>query len=188
MFQIGDWVTLKDQDCGVFIIEEVLDRDGHRVKIRSLESDAKLDVDINNLIKINKNDLLKLQEIVKERAAEADDDLSSNPVSEEQWALAQSRFNAFKKFAHGRLKTREEVCAELKIGRSTFYTLLEQFDEELGVESMVVNLKGRKKGSTLLSEEQEDAIIFCYNKYALVGWTLSHLYSKLQPECHKRNI
>lgn len=187
MIKVGSLVVLKGQDSGVYIVEEVVDR-SNRVKIRPLDSNAAVYADINNLIEISSSDLLKLQALVNERAIEADGDRSDDPFTAEQWALAQVRYNAFKKLAKKELKTKEEVCAVLKIGRSTFYTLLEQYDEDLGVECMLVNLKGRKKGCTLLSEEQEDAILFCYNKYALIGWTLSYLYTKLQTECHNRNI
>ncbi|MFD2642782.1 DDE-type integrase/transposase/recombinase [Pseudomonas japonica] len=188
MIELGSLVTQKGPDTDLYKVEKVVDRDRNLVKVRSVSTDATMSVDVNNLIQVTASDILKMQKDVKERAGDADNDVTDDPITDEQYALAQVRFNAFKRFEDGDLKTKEAVCAELKIGRSTFYTLLGQFDESVGVASMVVNSKGRKKGSTLLSEDQEDAILYCYNKYALKEWTLSYIHSKLQAECYNREI
>lgn len=187
MIEIGSLVTQKGPDRELYKVEEVVDRDRHLVKVRSVLTDATKDVDVNNLIHVTVSDLLKLQEDVKGRAEDIDNDVSEDPITQEQYALAQERFNAFKKFKDGHLKTKEQVCSELNVGRSTFYNLLEQFDESVGVTSMIVNSKGRKKGSALLTEDQEEAIITCYNKYAGENWTLSCLYLKLQTVCSERD-
>lgn len=190
MIEIGSLVIQKGPDNELYKVEEIVDRERQLVRIRCVSTDATTDVDINNLIKLNHSDLLKMQESIKARAEDANNDVADDPITEEQWALAQDRFNVFKRFIHGDvdLKTKEDVMAELKISRSTFYTLHDQFDEEIGITSMVVNAKGRKKGCTLLSVDQEDAIFYCYNTYAVKGWTYNYLHSKLQAECYKREI
>lgn len=188
MIEIGNLVTRKGPDSDLYKVLEVVDRDRHLVKIRSVFTDATKDVDVNNLIPLMTSDILKMQEDVKGRAEDIDNDISDDPITQEQYAIAQDRFNAFKKFKDCHFVTKDQVCAELKIGRSTFYNLLQQFDESVGVASMIVNSKGRKKGCTLLTEDQEDAIMYCYNTFAGENWTLCYLYSKLQSKCHDRAI
>ncbi|WP_202368189.1 integrase catalytic domain-containing protein [Pseudomonas sp. MWU318] len=188
MIEVGNLVTEKGPDNELYKALEVVDRDRHLVKIRSVLTDAIKVVDVNNLIPVTPSDIIKMQEGVKGRAEDLDNDVSEDPITQEQYALAQDRFNAFKKFKDGHFKTKEQVYSELNISRSTFYNLLDQFDESVGVASMIVNSKGRKKGSTLLTEDQEDAIMYCYNTYAGENWTLCYLHSKLQTECSERGI
>lgn len=190
MIDIGSLVIQKGPDSELYKVEGVVDRERQLVRIRCVSTDAPKDVEFNNLIKLNTSDLLKMQESIKVRAEDANNDVADDPITDKQWAMAQDRFNVFKRFKDGDvdLQTKEDVAAELKISRSTFYTLRDQFDEEIGVASMLVKAQGRQKGSTLLSEDQEDAIIYCYNNFAVKGWTNNFLHSKLQALCHQRGI
>jgi putative transposase len=188
MIDEGRLVTLKGPDPGLFTVEKVVDRERSLIRVRAVLSGKTKDVDANDIVIVTDDELAAFQEAVKAKANEADDESTGDDTSIEQYALAQDRYNTIKKFHTQSDFTREQVCAELNIGRSTFYTLLEQFDESVGVPSMLVKPRGRAKGSSLLSEDQEDLIVKCYNKWAQENWTIAYVYTRIKTECDNNGI
>lgn len=149
MIERGSLVTQKGSDSELYKVEEVVDRDRHLVKIRSVLTDATKDVDVGDLTHVTFSDISKAHEDVKGCASEVDNYASDDTTTQKQYALAQGRFNILKKFRDGEVTTKEEICAELNISGRTFYTLLKKFDGHVGISSMVVSFKGRNMGCVL---------------------------------------
>lgn len=81
--------------------------------------------------------------------------------SDEEWAIAQRRFQAIKPLLENPIRTREdaeEIARKYVIHASTLYKWLKLYQESGHVSALVPTKRGRKTGTKLLADEQEKLI------------------------------
>lgn len=106
----------------------------------------------------------------------------SNP---KEISLATERFESIKAYLAGPVK-RSDILEQLKISDSTLTRLLKKYDSELGPVSLVRSARGRKQGSRILQDIQEEIIkqaIMARQKNKKKLESFSSLYDYIDSKC-----
>jgi len=139
---------------------------GHLAVITGLLSDGRLEVEIQKdrsriIVPVDEIEVISSQNIkdtgLYATRVDVYQELEQSP---EATTEAFRRFEVFKNYSDGRL-TLKQAADALEISVSRVYQLLQDFDEGLGVASVLARRRGRKKGSILLSGEQNSIIESC---------------------------
>lgn len=138
----------------------LVQHEGERYKVKSMLS---VDSVLGEHVQTAKIERLRIEllKIVSEEAEEAQPERDLEQLSEEEWELAQTRFQAIKPLLDVPIRSREAAEALAKkagVHVATLYRWLKLYQEAGHVAALVSSKRGRKKGEFFLTEEQEKIV------------------------------
>lgn len=143
-----------------FSVGDIVRSDGHVYRLTSfLAIDSVLAVDLGTqeTVRLRLESVKRMEEEPSSESIRPD----LNQFSEAEWTIAQKRLAIIKPFIENPLRTRADAIAEAgKHGLhvATFYRWVHLFESSGQTSSLIPDKRGRKRGTRLLSPEQEAAI------------------------------
>ncbi|MFJ6089064.1 Mu transposase C-terminal domain-containing protein [Pseudomonas chlororaphis] len=108
--------------------------------------------------------------------------------SDTELSTAGRRFDTIRRWNSGAI-TRAEAANELNISEHHLYKIAKAFDDEIGSLSLLQSKRGRKRGTTQLSEEVERIITLSTNNiYKTRAASYRSVWRDVDIECHKQGL